>query len=256
MKAKTILWILLATALLVSGANAQFGSLIGTAKNAVSTKDKDKQTKKNEVAPETVQSFTGPKKRLAVMEMDVKVFSQSTMNPNMAGGYTQTNTVSIPMPSDFGTGLTEMLTTSLVNSNRFILLERKALQDIQSEVMLGSGGAVNSETAAKPGALLGAQALIRGALTEYSIENLPLEPEPYWAGLWTCNAVRQKPWLHWISEFTTPIQARSWIPCAPRAAPNRLRIQPMWKSKTARSALPLSTAHLLAPQAARQSIKR
>jgi curli biogenesis system outer membrane secretion channel CsgG len=168
MKAKSILWILLAAALFVSSAPAQFGGLIGSAKNAVSNKDKDKQAKKNEVAPETVQSFTGPKKRLAVMEMDVKVSSQSTMNPNMGGGYTQTNTMSIPMPSDFGTGLTEMLTTSLVNTNRFILLERKALQDIQSEVMLGASGAVNPETAPKPGSLLGAQALIRGAITEYS----------------------------------------------------------------------------------------
>jgi curli biogenesis system outer membrane secretion channel CsgG len=58
--------------------------------------------------------------------------------------------------------------TSLVNSNRFILLERKAIQDIQNEMMLSSSGALNPETAVKPGSLLGAQALIRGAVAEYS----------------------------------------------------------------------------------------
>jgi curli biogenesis system outer membrane secretion channel CsgG len=123
------------------------------------------------VAQETVQSFTGPKKRLGVMDIDVKVSSQSTtMNPNPTGGYTTTNTVSIPMPSDIGLGLTEMLTTALVNTNRFIVLERKAIQDIQSEIALGASGAVSPDSAAKAGNLLGAQALIRGSITEYSYQ--------------------------------------------------------------------------------------
>jgi OOP family OmpA-OmpF porin len=156
--------------LMVGRADAQLGGLVGKAKNVAASKDAEqgKQAKKAEVAPETVQSFTGPKKRLAVMEMDVKVTTQSMMNPNPAGGYVVTNTTNIPMPSEFGTGLTEMLTTSLVNSNRFILLERKAMQDMQAEVALGAGGAVSPDSAVKMGGLLGAQAMIRGAVTEYS----------------------------------------------------------------------------------------
>ncbi|MCA1595597.1 MAG: hypothetical protein LC772_04120, partial [Chloroflexi bacterium] len=82
---------------------------------------------------------------------------------------TQT-TINIPPPSDFGPGLTEMLTTALIQSNRFVLLERKALADIQAEQQLTGGGAFDSTTAAKPGALMGAQALVRGTITEYSFK--------------------------------------------------------------------------------------
>jgi curli biogenesis system outer membrane secretion channel CsgG len=173
MKSKLIFWTLLAVTVWSADATAQFGNIIGKARNAALT-DKDKgenkkEEKQKEVTPETVTSFTGPKKRLAVMDLDVKVAGQSTMAPNMGGGgYTTTSSMSIPMPSDFGTGLTEMLTTSLINSKRFIVIERKAIQDLQSEAALASSGMVNPDTAIKPGSLLGAQAMIRGAVTEYS----------------------------------------------------------------------------------------
>jgi curli biogenesis system outer membrane secretion channel CsgG len=172
MKSKLIFWTLLTVAALGVAASAQFGDIIGKARSTVlnnKDKGKSKEEKQIEVTPETVTSFTGPKKRLAVMDLDVKISGQSSMAPNMGGGgYTTTSSLSIPMPSDFGSGLTEMLTTALINSNRFILIERKAIQDLQSEAMLASSGMVNPDTVIKPGSLLGAQAMIRGAVTEYS----------------------------------------------------------------------------------------
>jgi curli biogenesis system outer membrane secretion channel CsgG len=179
MRLKPVLWTLLAAVAFITNANAQFGGLIGKARDSVLNKDKDKDKNREanqQAAPEQASSFTGPKKRLAVMDMDVKVMGQSMSSPTMGGGYSTTSSMSIPMPSDFGTGLTEMLTTALIQSNRFIVLERKAVQDMQSEASLSSSGIVNPDTAIKPGSLLGAQAMIRGAVTEYSYKKSSTGP--------------------------------------------------------------------------------
>lgn len=113
-------------------------------------------------------SYTGPKKRLAVMDMEVKITASASAEPTTTGGVVSTTTINIPPPTDFGTGLTEMLTTALVDSGRFILLERKALADIQAEQQLAQSGAMEESSAPAKGKLLGAQALVRGAVTEYA----------------------------------------------------------------------------------------
>jgi curli biogenesis system outer membrane secretion channel CsgG len=115
----------------------------------------------------TVTNYTGPKKRVGVMDMEVKV-ATTVVEPTPAGGVVATASVSIPPPTDFGTGLTEMLTTALVNSGRFVVLERKALADIQAELALAAGGTLDPNAKPDAGRLLGAQALIRGAVTEYT----------------------------------------------------------------------------------------
>lgn len=125
-------------------------------------KDKEKEQ------PAKVADYTGPKKRLAVTDMEVKVTTTAATQPTGNGGVVTTVTVDIPPPVDFGTGLTEMLTTALIESKRFILLERKALQDVQGEQALGASGAVDPDSAPKQGKLLGAQVLVRGAVTEYT----------------------------------------------------------------------------------------
>lgn len=114
--------------------------------------------------------YYGPRIRLGVMNMDVKVTATTTSTPTPSGGSVSTTTIVIPPPTDFGTGLTELLTTVLIQSKRFVVLERSALQDIQAEQQLGASGGVNPNTAPKTGQLLGAQALIRGAVTEYSFQ--------------------------------------------------------------------------------------
>ena len=134
----------------------------------VAKKSDDKDKDKNKDKDKTTQTYTGPKKRLAVMDMEVKVTATSSTTPTSGGGSTSTSSVSIPAPTDFGTGLTEMLTTALIDTKRFILLERKALDDIKAESTRGTDGTTDASTAPPAGKLLGAQALIRGAVTEYS----------------------------------------------------------------------------------------
>ena len=82
-------------------------------------------------------------------------------------GTQTTVTIAIPPPSEFARGLTEMLTSVLVKSNRFVVLERAAIQQIEQEQALGATK-TTKETAAQQGALLGAQALITGDITGFT----------------------------------------------------------------------------------------
>jgi curli biogenesis system outer membrane secretion channel CsgG len=95
-------------------------------------------------------SYDGLKKRLAVIRLE--------------------NKVKTPLPDaswQIGEGLTEMLTTELYRTGRFIMVERSALADIVKEQELGQTGLVQKETATKVGELLGAQLLVAGAVTEF-----------------------------------------------------------------------------------------
>lgn len=105
-------------------------------------------------APPAVQftypPYDGLKKRLAVIRFENKV-----------------KTPLLDESWKIGEGLTEMLTSELFKTGRFIMVERAALADIVKEQELGQTGLVRKETAAKVGELLGAQLLIMGAVTEF-----------------------------------------------------------------------------------------
>ncbi len=66
-----------------------------------------------------------------------------------------------------GEGLAEMLTSELVKTGQFIVVERQGLGDVVGEQALGQSGLVRGETAARSGQLLGAQVVVRGAVTEF-----------------------------------------------------------------------------------------
>jgi curli biogenesis system outer membrane secretion channel CsgG len=68
-----------------------------------------------------------------------------------------------------GDGLREMVVTSLFNSNRFIVLERQAIQDVMIEQELGASGLVKPATAAPTGALEGAELLVYGVVSEFQM---------------------------------------------------------------------------------------
>lgn len=102
--------------------------------------------------PEPLYSpYSGPKKRVAVTKFENKV----------RGVYGNWN---------LGDGFAEMLTTELMKTGRFIVVERQALQDILSEQELGQTGIVRQETAAKVGQVLGVQIIIRGAVSEFDMK--------------------------------------------------------------------------------------
>lgn len=123
----------------------------------------------------TAQTALAPtlKVRVAVMDLSgVALRMQMTQGvaPMPGGGVMQQSqtTVSIPPPAEFARSLTEALTTSLVNTNRFMVLERAALAQVQQEQDLGASGRVNKETAPEIGRIVGAQVLITGDITAFS----------------------------------------------------------------------------------------
>jgi curli biogenesis system outer membrane secretion channel CsgG len=108
----------------------------------------------------------GLKKRVAVMDMTMTNTAMAA--PTSGGGTAYSTTITIPPPTDFAMALTEVLTSELTKTGKFIVLERKALADINAEQELGASGKVNVETASKAGSIIGAQILVRCAISEYA----------------------------------------------------------------------------------------
>lgn len=91
--------------------------------------------------------FYGLKQRVAVADFDNKL-------------------TGVPGNWNIGQGLADMLTTELLKTGRFIMVERQALADIVGEQQLGQAGLITKETAAKVGSLLGAKIIAKGVISE------------------------------------------------------------------------------------------
>lgn len=100
----------------------------------------------NQVASET---YNGPKARIAV--------ARFTDKSNNAYWYNK----------EIGDGMADQLTTALFGTNRFIVLERQALDAITSEQDLAAAGRVSNETAAAYGEIEGAEIVVIAAVTEF-----------------------------------------------------------------------------------------
>jgi curli biogenesis system outer membrane secretion channel CsgG len=123
-----------------------------------------------EAKPPVPPEYKGLKKRLGVLEVDVKVPGYATYQstPSIPGvSLPVVTTQTEALPGNIGAAMTEQLTTALVNTGRFIVLERKALQEVMREQDLGASGRVNKETAAPIGEMTGAEWLIKAAITEF-----------------------------------------------------------------------------------------
>jgi curli biogenesis system outer membrane secretion channel CsgG len=68
---------------------------------------------------------------------------------------------------DLGKGMAEMMTTALLDSGKFRVLERQQIQDVVGEQDFGDSGRVDPATAAKIGKILGAQYLLYGTVDEF-----------------------------------------------------------------------------------------
>jgi len=96
------------------------------------------------------EAYNGPKARIAVARFDNKTAdSYNWYSP------------------EIGDGMADMLTTALVNSGRYIVLERQNLDTVLSEQDLGASGRVREDTAAAIGEIEGAELLVVAAVTEF-----------------------------------------------------------------------------------------
>ena len=68
---------------------------------------------------------------------------------------------------NIGNGIADMLVTSLVESKKFMVIERAELEAILKEQGLGMSGAVTPQSAAKVGQLLGVEMMVTGSISEF-----------------------------------------------------------------------------------------
>ncbi len=107
--------------------------------------------------------YSGPKARVAVARFDWKVgASGGTTTISGVGGRDITIT---HQQSGITTGLRDMLTTSLVQSGRFRVLERQELGAIKDEIALGQEGYVEQSTAVEKGHIKGSDLVVIAAIT-------------------------------------------------------------------------------------------
>src|SRR5437588_3504311 len=139
----------------------------GRAQDKDSRKSRDKKEVETADQP-PLKPYFGPLKRAAVT-MEVKVQGVTTTAPT-SSGTTTVVTIDIQQPTEFGTGLSDMLTTALVASKRFVVMERLNLEEVNKERALGQGAEFNPATALKGGKLMAAQVIVRGAVTEFSLK--------------------------------------------------------------------------------------
>ena len=69
--------------------------------------------------------------------------------------------------TSFTGGLTETMTTALVNTGRFTVVERAELEAALNEMKLTQQGITTQQTGARKGMALGAEYLVKGVLTEF-----------------------------------------------------------------------------------------
>lgn len=95
------------------------------------------------------------KKRVAVF-----AFKDET---DFGGGWGRYKTV--------GEGLSDMLTTELVQAGQFRIIEREELESLLAEQDLGTQGVVTPESAAKLGQVLGVELAVVGSVTEFGYKD-------------------------------------------------------------------------------------
>jgi curli biogenesis system outer membrane secretion channel CsgG len=66
-----------------------------------------------------------------------------------------------------GDGMADMLTTALVKSGKYTVIERQQIASLLSEQQLGQSGIVTQQSAAKIGQMLGVDLAVIGAVTEF-----------------------------------------------------------------------------------------
>jgi curli biogenesis system outer membrane secretion channel CsgG len=111
--------------------------------------------------------WRGPRLRVGVLDLSGSALQMQTATASIG---ISTSTMSLPTPADFARGLTQMLTTALIEQDRFVVLERAQLDKVIAEQDLHASGRVNPETAVALGRNVGAQVLVSGDITEFSYQ--------------------------------------------------------------------------------------
>jgi len=107
--------------------------------------------------------YNGPKAKVAVANFEWKV-GGSGSTTTISGLGQQDISVSSSRHSGYSTGLRDMLTTAMVQSKRYRVLERQNIAALKQEMSLGQQGYAD-KSGVKKGGIKGADLLIMGAIT-------------------------------------------------------------------------------------------
>lgn len=100
----------------------------------------------NTAGAQPLPPYSGPKARVAVADFDVKAAKAT---------------------GEIGSGLREMLVTALINSSRFSVVERQALNAVMQEQELSASGASQPGTGPQRGKIKTADLIVTAAVTEF-----------------------------------------------------------------------------------------
>ncbi len=96
--------------------------------------------------------------------------AQPTTKPRIAVMNFENNSTWRFWGENLGAAAADELTTQLFQTDRFSIVERAQLDAMLDEQDLGASGRVSTSTAAEIGKLLGAQLILTGSITQFSIE--------------------------------------------------------------------------------------
>ncbi|MFH1725506.1 MAG: CsgG/HfaB family protein [Elusimicrobiota bacterium] len=99
---------------------------------------------------EKVESkYVGPKRRIGVVEFENKsAYGQARL----------------------GTAVSDILITELAKSGRFVVVERDKLNKVLDEQKLQASGAIDARTAVEVGKILGLNAIVTGAVSQFGVK--------------------------------------------------------------------------------------
>jgi len=110
---------------------------------------KEKQALTVKETERVKSKYTGPKRRIGVVDFENKApYGQGRL----------------------GNVATDILITELTKTGKFIVIERDKLNSLMAEQKFGQSGAVDPNTAAKVGRVLGLNAIVTGAVTGFGVK--------------------------------------------------------------------------------------
>lgn len=107
------------------------------------------QTTTVKETPKVESEYTGPKRKIAVIDFENKT------------AYGQRR---------LGTAASDILITELGKSGKFILVERAKIKKVLAEQQFGATGDVDSNTAARMGKILGVNAIVTGSISQFGVK--------------------------------------------------------------------------------------
>jgi len=110
-----------------------------------------------------------------------------------------------------GEGMADMLTTELVKSGKYQVIERQAIEKIMQEQQLGQTGMVTPQSAAQVGQLLGVELAIIGSVTEFGHKQSDVVASLKSRDLdLACNRLPLR--LESMSDLSIPVPVKSSLP--------------------------------------------